>query len=681
MHRDGTHDPRHDFLIDRLVSPHWRHLNWRLALLFGAGGLAIVYYVTRLLEDTLVKGCVTTVCMGVLAAILTLYALMARQAPRQLQPGEHFDPAKDTGAARRPGPDPNSSEPVVFPREQLVASVVERLKVACSRRKAIVLVGRSGSGKSFLASQLLPRQLPHSMAPALVRGFTVQEAFESDIDSRLDEAAATGRDTLLVLDQFEEFVQRATSSERQCLTDRLRDCLRRRVVPLIVIREEAYFGLRFLGDLIDFRELTVDVGGLGPDAETRDWNLAVGRLADVCPDGDLRTAILSDLGVGQHGNVLLPLELQVVGYVLEDLQRQQHGALTVNTYEKAYGRKKGLLARYFQMNIEATDDPSTARAVLYALSSGRTSAQQYDVRELCFITHRRGASIEACLKKLMPRLVQERGGSRFSMSHDFYAEQYQRLSGMLIESEQDRDNMDYFSDLVRRPGWDREQFTQLDSAFKVGWADGVFILAMLLLVLRLFSPKLPQDLVAGLRWSDRLDTDRVLSTLYLPAFIMSTLSGFYVWRVFKLVMRPSRCFGLLGAVWYVASMMAVVAGTVYYRSWMVLMGGAGFLLGCLILAASGRRQLQWRMLRLPRSDALFRTGSITAINMGLVSLLGYVVACWLPVWESNKIELYKLDLQLATGAAIAMAFLAVRTHASVSRAPVLVSALERQRIT
>jgi hypothetical protein len=243
---------------------------------------------------------------------------------------------------------------------------------------------------------------------------------------------ATGGKSVLILDQFEEFLIDYPSTADRV---RLAKCLRgvvnasppTRVVS--ILRREYLVDVRDLAselpEPLSVRNLFY-VKNFDPD-QARDVLLSCATADGIEPDAQFVNAVVADL---QEGGLIRPPELQIVCTYLG-------GNLTVDRYRRA-GRAAGILAHYVKDAISLSSFPMFAAGLLRALtdfpanarSKPKTAAQLLDDVGQHDPTASRKSQMDAVTKTLQQfvtaRLVREEPRRSdvplYSLTHDYLAE-------------------------------------------------------------------------------------------------------------------------------------------------------------------------------------------------------------------------------------------------------------------
>lgn len=605
---------------------------------------------------------------------------------------------------QKPFPAPARFDPIgmpcrePFPREAELGEILRRLK-SSEGGPFTILCGPSGVGKSTMAG-LVKRDLEG-------RGWVVSEPVveyedieelalgihQSLISTRSSCHAAelnyNGGNpppparlpncTLVVFDQFESFLIEANANLMNrfgSLIDRLASADSR---VLIVVRDEFYSRLQFLKDKADLFKNTIRVGGMTLRTDSAAGIDLNRRLKDVVEDRGLRERVFEDLASSPQ---VLPLEVQMVGVMLEDINRElaenRQPSLTLDQYVGVYGGKKGLIDRYFTRYIDSSPDRDAATAVLCALSSEGRIRRRYEITDLVDITHRDRYAVDRVVHQLKDQgLIREAAHGKYELAHDYLAERYHELSGLLLDPV-DRDNISFFSDKTRQAGHLRYHTRVSTAHLEWSGVSALFLLTAIGLLLRFFSPFLHIQWP----WIAFLGGDNPFyaapgyglpfDIYYAPCFISSIACAWYVWRIHNnfLLCLPQRA---LPYVSLTISLVMVLLGTLNPRLWPLFAGTAGLVIAVALRAAAGpsRRSLVSQQVGSMRSLSY-----VVMFNMVGLIVLGLYFYYRMPSEATDRNALYLLDLGLAALVAVFMVA-ATRNHSSRYRGLILLSSLRR----
>lgn len=518
--------------------------------------------------------------------------------------------------------------------------------------RIVIVTGQSGVGKSTLIQTILKPALEAAgFTPIPIVGFEGKQVFETQLREALPPSlsvTALGTDPkfarvaelpatpLLILDQFEQLLLRGREEPatltwfRAFLEAWWHDLPSARCV--LVVRQDLYFDLAFLSEGMDLFGRTMPVSGLspgplreGPDPDEDDRSKTRQALGAVVNDNDTVNAVLRDL---TNRRALLPLELQIVGLMLEDIKRRRRtDSVSVYEYETSLGGREGLIREYFLRHIHAAADAETAAAVLHALSVRRV-VHRVTLAELQRVTHRRKHVLEHVLGPQGPLrrggLVLRSPSGAYQIAHDYLAHAFHDLSALRLEAD-DRDNIAYFSE-SRTSTQDTT-----GSADAPTWPlDSWYALLGLILVARLVLPMCTQwardleRITLGTPPTPAMPALSFLSMPYLPSFLASFSSAGYTWQIYRnyLCRLPNR--GVTRASILITSVM-ILAGTVWTSAWLVCASVAGLVIAAALRTGYSSTGVRWLLKYknfLTQTTFYFFIYMVTAfvLGMGLATL-------------------------------------------------------------
>ena len=497
-----------------------------------------------------------------------------------------------------------------------------------------LLVGQSGVGKSTLVrSQLLPLLgqegwdclvFDNYEAIRLQAHIRLQQAFGAEGGDLADASALltgipTGKKVVLVFDQLESLLPSsdAEASEHECDRAWFREFLIAcaafpHVVCLLVTRREYYFDLRFLGGVIPAPARAFELRGLDGHGLSLSKELVAGKLLAVTRDQETTKVVLDELMVY---NELLPVEVQIVGTVLEAIARRT-GSIRVGRYRGELGGKTGLIRQFFLSHVTASPDEHASLTTLLALSVETRRRVSLSPEEIAAMTHRDVSDVLSALSFFVKHeLVIERGAGHYEWSHDYLAESFRELSGSQIDPVE-RDNILY--------AWDcrKESVHDFSGKERSRSRAGSLMLAGLaaLLVVRLLGP------AYGVAWSwfnalaGSSPSRTLVDTAFLPAFLSHLAWSTYVGLLFdRLLVRLRE--GVVGRVMSYATLAVCVACVVLAvmapRYWLISIAGGGIMVGLKFVQLSLAQRKQ-RMVH----NVFRQVGLTTLVNCIIVLVLG-----------------------------------------------------------
>lgn len=512
----------------------------------------------------------------------------------------------------------------------------------------VIVTGPSGAGKSTLVRTILtPALAANGYRPIPIVGFEGKDVLETqfratlgpslkvlsfDTEPKFVRVADMEAAPLLIFDQFEQFLLKGR--EQPALLGWFRAFLAawQREVPssrcVLVVRQDLYFDLGFLRPEMDLFANTIEVRGLSPappiegiDRDAEDRSKARGVLSLVVNDNETVNTILKDL---TNRGPLLPLELQIVGLMLEDIKRRRDtDSVSVQEYETSLGGREGLIREYFLRHIHATPDAATAAAVLHALSVRRV-VYRVTLAELQRVTHRRKRALGRVLASagalLRGGLVLRSTSGAYQIAHDYLAQAFHDLSALQLEAD-DRDNIAYFSE-SRKPAGDAHEVDDVSTLALDAWylALGLFLVARLVMWTKLPWLRDVERMTVGIPPVPTGLTLSFLDVAYLPSFFASFSSAVYTWQIYRhYLCRVPTNRGLMHTSIVLTGGM-ILAGTVWTSAWLVFASAAGLLIaGSLRAGYSGlgaRWLLKYRNF-LTQTTLFFFIYMMVALGLGL----------------------------------------------------------------
>lgn len=571
--------------------------------------------------------------------------------------------------------------------------------------KITIICGTSGVGKSVIATKLLPECLksaswkiskiadysPNKFTSSIHdkienAGIKLSQGFYTDPILALDEVRGqlSSRKLLFIFDQFERFVD-ATENNNDT---KLRDWFRRLIEAfaksqglycIIVVRREYYYQLRFLYNTAfnPFRE-TIDVPGIKLGDENKDDSKKfMSKLEAIFPGNpDMVQNVVKDLS---RGGEALTVEAEMVGFMLEDIIRHSH-MIKGAEYETKFGGKRGLIQRYFTRYIDSVEERDIAKSILYALSYGATIRQTFTLSELSLILHRDSTSIKKVMQLLNSSgLVKGEDEGPYFLPHDYLAEQFRELSGMLLDS-LEKDNISYFCDNLRR---------LKDLSFNPGHVPAiihiVFPIVLVLLVIRLFAPGLGvvestyHNIYQGFINAIFPNLSKSISIDYFPCFMASTISAIYVWRL-----QSKLCMKIVFKRWLTwgaatISIIMILLGTYFVHGWLCFASFAGLLIGLQMQYLGKSKAGDWIK---QKSDRVAVMSKSTILNMIMGAFLGIGIILLFYYWNysGNKDATILLFLMEAVISLLFTIFLAIctRNHTLKNKVALFLGAFDRR---
>lgn len=671
-----------------------------LGVLFALGAVALGVWISNLLAF-----------LPLVPAIL--FFLIAWRTHPYKKPEPHYDFFATIGLRNT-----DEKEKFTFlPRTSILAGLETWLQQNKGSSGVLLITGESGTGKSVLVRYLLPHWLRKGKGPnsstVVITACQNPEAFKTAIYDGLLEHKATNieRDgflesprfslesskdpQFLILDEFEEALAPLTSDLvfGEWLRDLINNWLDVSINQYCVI----VFRKEFLADLLalstkgidilahnrkrDERSNIMFITGINfcTADETGDVRHSLRQLEKVVGNPHVMKRITTEL---KESKAVLPLEIQMIGYVLEDLKHQKNLSLIdLDQYDQELGGRVGLVRRYFLRFIESTGAEQAASALLYALSYSRRS-QSRSAESIIRATHRDKHQIEKLLKELVTcgLIVEDKEGS-YRMTHNYLAEAFAELSVTQLDPS-DRDNIQYFA------GLESSRIEQIKKMQRWEWRNGIDVVYFLLLVgilLRLLLPPWHFDesamiasLIGGVVPTvPVVIPNSLIDWRYLPSFIASAGCGFYTWQLFRnfLVRIPDA--EAITIITVIITFLMITGGAVFPHFWLLFAGIAGLMMAGRLRACYSKSGVKW-LLR--SRNPLVKTTRYVGLNMFIASIMGLGLG-WLRYKYTSLNSLLGYLLELPTALIVSTTLLMAWTgHAAKAQGEVYFGLWDRMRL-
>lgn len=595
-------------------------------------------------------------------------------------------------------------------RTEIIRALARELE-SCDGAHVHLVVGQSGTGKSTIVRDLLPASLSDLESDwaigSPIDGYLAFKTFASRTRDVITELGGSvvgapselasewvfphlqGR-SLLVFDQFEEFLHLAKTDQQA--TEWFMRFLKSysesgaNACLVIVIREDFYFGLREMLKHagIEYSESSIKALSERRPSDRDDLDDAHVLLRKVIRNNDLADQILDDLS---GTDSILPLEIQMLGFVIEDMQRASgKRTITRDQYKRLLGGRMGLVRQYFLRYIEATRHRDAASAVLYALSYAEKGRFQ-SCEQIHLATHRDTAVIEKVLETLKEGGLVVELDAHYRIAHDYLAKSYEELSSSLLDLA-DRDNIKSFSELLNR-GTKQELSSRIfpvpaSNQFATQIAVP-YLLALAAILVRLIFPSLGfQAAERAILGQQAVVAVRFFDWRYLPAFIASTACLLYTWQLFSnlLFTLPTRRW--FSTVSLFMTITCILAGTVLVHAWLALAAIAGILLAARIIAISREFRAHRFFVAgnlLTATASRYPINMIAAAAIGLgIFVLRYSPSLGIRAMETvNETLGFPIELLFALLIALFMTS-SWKNHARKGRASILIGIWDRVRL-
>lgn len=418
-------------------------------------------------------------------------------------------------------PDGDQAVPHTFDRsaelEQYAKAILEGRQ---RRRRVLVLTGRSGAGKSILASQLAHRLRSATTCPevrfesfASFNPADIPEllAFVHSNKTRLSSPRPNSAppEIVIILDQLEICLDHiiaagpahhldgltsrprhlATASTAETLTDLLNLTERyARLVIVLVVRSDRYYDLRLLGPRIPPPQDAFEVHGI---AEGHGLDSLHSALMKISFEASEATRLIDSLR--DPDGTVLPVRAQLLGCMLErdafiDSHRirnlfrggeqrlaRARWPLTLSRFQQL-GSEESILEHYFRTVLASARDAQVARELLFILAIEGRVRDRYTVTELSSLTYRTEQELQTTLDDFVDAGLIAGAYDGYSFSHDYLAEVYLKVSGRLLPPVV-RDNLSYAHTLRDAAGGERSTDSSVDV-----WQYSLVLVKLLVLV-------------------------------------------------------------------------------------------------------------------------------------------------------------------------------------------------------
>jgi hypothetical protein len=320
---------------------------------------------------------------------------------------------------------------------------------------------------------------------------------------------------------------------------------------------------------------------------------------------------------------VLPIHIQMVGVMLEDLGPTVGGGrVDQKTFHSVFGTL-GLLRRYFKRYLSSSPDEKVAEAVMFGLSTG-DPRRRLTRGELVHITYYSPKEIDQAIAFLERNRLIVGDGNTYELTHDTLAVLFRDYSGLHMNAAQ-RDGIAYVA------GKPDRSVAHVSRVLIDGEADNRLrtrrLLARLLfgVAAAVSLARIAADAL-GFHWIGASVAGATLDeSSYWPFGVAHLAGGAFIYRAVEYFMRlradPSRLqYWLIPAV----GILCMFIGTVWPRSWLLMIAVTGGLVG-----------LKWLFMSRQDDVADYSKGfffvqarnylSFALVGMGIIGLLSVVV--------------------------------------------------------
>jgi len=504
--------------------------------------------------------------------------------------------------------------------------------------KPIVFVGSSGVGKSILLeTQVVPSLQREGWQAIFLSNYGPSLAAQLrnilrrtllDFPDReqqfLHYASLDGIDRntkiLFIFDQFEQFLSTNSQDnkdgggEREWFRAFLANATTlSNIRPLIVVRREWYYELRFLGKFVPSPVECFHLAGWKMDKDGSDRPLILEKLEMVTKNPEAAQLILDSL---ERENEILPVEVQMVGFILEN-EAREIGEIDSEYYLKELGGKEGVIYTYFRTYLDAASDRDITLKILFALSVETVLRSQQQLSQIADVIHESQRDVSKCLLFLVEHgLVRATATGKYELAHDYLAEKFHDLSGAELDPVE-RDNIIFFWDEMRRTSESLPiTRSQTDTKKRFVFSDYFIAVSAILLLVRLMWS------IYDINWSwfnilSPYQTAKIgIDIYYLPIFISLLAWNVYVtllYRRFFLHLNESTLGRLLSKFTVVNGTAGILMSTLIPYGWILFIGLCGFPIG-------------WKLYRLSRLSGLPKVSSHWFRQAGMHTMINMLIA-------------------------------------------------------
>ena len=639
-------------------------------------------------------------------------------------------------------------------RFKFARGIAEKIKL--SQKFLHIIVGSSGAGKSILINNYLEPELQKQYPDKNIHKIVIDsyDTFDHDLIEKIkDENIAdyTGSlvETLqsvrennqlfIILDQFEKLFkikERETAIEKlTVLCPLFRYCSDEgeshqwNVVFIIVIRKESFFNLKFFEDYMpEIKDVHVLEGfPLGDSAENIEHQLndsltillgdhpaLIKEVKEKCIQenkNDIYYMISCEKMKKTEnekkdiwGKMILPVEVMTVAKSIK-ITRELGKRKIVREHIDKNNEVRNFFGYYLQSYRENEHD---AQKIFYALSVSPPSIRSLTDYDISSITNIPFERVKLVLSRyLKPEkdypeksskdFLFVKSGEYYDWKHDFFAEQFNEISGGILDPV-DRDNIHFFWSNKKRLLRDNP-FEEQDTIFnskQVSWF--IFSASLFLLLIRTLLP-LFQKIIPSLLVNDWFSVSIIniqglpngwnnIDFSFLPIFINLSLWSWYVTSVYREILSKLDEITIPGrrrmtkfvAYWsFINIILTILAPCL----WIFFTGLGGLFVGLKY------RQLTLSVktgLRMKFGEKLLKSfGDETIINSLILMVLGigYAFLCE-PVaqklcsWSPNHSLVWAITLVLFGGLTY-FAIFSCNQHASKKKIITFLSIAKRYR--
>jgi hypothetical protein len=592
---------------------------------------------------------------------------------------------------------------VVWPRSKDERRIENAIRNCASRGgDYLILVGQSGVGKSTIIKGRVTNALKPNWRVLTVDeyGDDFRDRFCEELSVICPEAEfdrvelrTSGKlkgkkidgHLLVFFDQFEQFLLQAKKTSKpssdldwfRLVAASLHQ--HPAIVPLVAVRREWFYELRFLREKVPSPLRVIHLGGVPLDFEDELCEEVRAKFCVVAGDDSISKLIIEDLG--SEGEIQ-PVEVQIVGQMIED-KLGTGKKLTRKIYWERWGGKEGLLQEFLRRSLYAAPNTTAAAEVVFALSAEKSHRHPLAVPEISRIIHKSEALVEESVEYFVKLgLVRRSGKDVVELSHDYLAEKFYTFSGANLPAA-DRDNILFFWHATTSNVQLQDPIIPDEQKKGIVFSNYVYYFLLTVLLARLFAPAIGPRV--GLDWQVYnplkafQQTVGIIDIFYFPVFISHLGWTFYVCRLYQNLLyhlkhvetATERCFSVISVILCaLCVLVAVVVPPIFMLS--IGLGGLGVAVRFWLLS---------RRSHLPSnaSSYFYDIAKSTLFNCLGACIVGAVMLYYAVVYPNENHKLLT-TLFLAAGVGLALVvFSVLKAHTTPKAAATMAGFLDRGR--
>lgn len=458
-----------------------------------------------------------------------------------------------------------------------------------SNKKPIVVVGESGIGKTTFVNQVTDGE------------YKIIDNY--DYDHTID-LGKLNKVKGVIFDQFEQYIERTVennSIEKNVIKEYINNLMNNGCICIIVIKKEWYFDLKFLGDFIPTPAQSFELTGFSDDNKS-----IYSSLDSVCKTEDIKN-IIKD--VCSKRSLINPLEMQLIGAVLELETNNQNGEeITKEKYE-CLGGKTNIIRNYINMHIKKMHNKEIIREILYTLSLSTNYDKSMTIGDMCKFTHRQQKHIETSVNSIEEIGLIKKINGKYYLGHGYLSQIIVAYTGMKLDPIQ-RDNIRFF---IENNTYSNKNKGENKSKYPV---QNYFLAAALFVgLIKLLEPLHQLNIFSG-----AINTEYFLDASYVLIFTCHGLWVYYVAKFYKVFFFriANTLLSKVSALLMVAlACLSMMLGAMYPEYWLALVSIGGFAVAFNIMLISNYSLNQAAKQRFSSMS------KETLVNMFVLLLLGF----------------------------------------------------------